>query len=310
MQIKERNQTMKIKTLINEYVCRLESLANISTETISAYNYDTSTFAEYLRGKQLNRKNVELYFQLLIKNGYMASSIKRKKISICLFLDYLKNKKIIKNNFARNISLDIKREKKMPKTIPIPIVKKILVFLTSKINNCTSTYDFFKSCRDLALFDLLITTGIRIGEASNLMISNVDTTNRVILINGKGRKERIIYIPQNNCWVNLQKYLEIRKKIECSNDYFFINKFKNKLGTHSIDSMFKKLMRDLKILSVFTPHCLRHTFATNLLINGCDLRTVQELMGHSSISTTEIYTYIDFKRKKQVLDKYNYRNKI
>lgn len=302
--------SMKLMKLLDEYVDHLKSSSNKSKETISAYKYDVSLFISHFKDNLLSKITVASYFQSLIKGGYKASSIKRKRISISLFLDYLKVNKKIKVNYTKEIVLNIKDEKSIPKTIPVSIIKKMLFHLYSQISKCTSMYDYFKSNRDLALFDLLITTGIRINEASAIKINDIDFSSRIILIHGKGKKERIAYIPNNDCWSNLQRYWRIRKNVECQNDYLFLSKYKEKLGTHSIDSLFKQLLKELHISSTYTPHCLRHTFATNLLSNGGDLRTVQELMGHSSISTTEIYTHVDFKRKKNVLDKYNYRNKF
>lgn len=301
---------MKIKELLENYICYLESSSNKSKETISAYKYDVLAFITFLKDGHLCKKSIVYYFQSLIKKGYATSSIKRKRISVSLFLDYVKQKKRIRASFVKDISLNLKDEKRMPRTMPVPIIKKMLNYLYDERNNWGSEYDCFKTNRDLALFDLLITTGVRIGEASAIKISDIDSINRTILIHGKGKKERIVYIPNNGCWANIQNYQKIRGQIACSNDYLFLNKYKKGLGTHSIDLIFKKIMEELHISSIFTPHCLRHTFATNLLSNGGDLRTVQELMGHSSISTTEIYTHVDFKRKKNVLDKYNFRNKF
>ena len=301
---------MKLELLLDEFVEQLEILSNKSKETINAYKYDILDFIRHMEDKKIQKKTTELYFFFLIKTGYKASSVKRKIISISLFLEYLKNKKIIKTNYIKEIRLEIKNDERVPKTIPIYIIKKTLDFLTEKLNKSQTHSSFFKATRDLALFDLLITTGIRIGEASNLNIDDFDFHNRIILIHGKGKKERIVYVPNNGCWINIGNYHKIRKQYNCLHNSFFINKFKERLGTHSIDQIFKQILIDLKAQPVYTPHCLRHTFATNLLSNGGDLRTVQELLGHSSISTTEIYTHVDFKRKKQVLDKYNYRNKL
>jgi len=223
---------MKLMKLLDEYVNHLKSSSNKSKETISTYKYDVSLFVSHLKNNLLSKMTVASYFQSLIKDGYKASSIKRKRISISLFLDYLKVNKKIKVNYTKEIVLNIKDEKSIPKTIPISIIKKMVFHLYNQRSECASKYDYFKSNRDLALFDLLITTGIRINEASTIKINDIDFASRIILIHGKGKKERIAYIPNNDCWSNLQRYWRIRKNVECQNDYLFLNKYKEKLGTH------------------------------------------------------------------------------
>lgn len=301
---------MKLKELLNMYVDYLEITTNKTQETLNAYKYDNNTFIKYLECRHLNKENIDSYFNNLIKNNYKVSSIKRKKASISLFLDYLVHINKIKVNFVKNLDLKLINEKKIPKTIPILVIKKMLVFLKNEIKKSNTTYKLFESTRNLSLFDLLITTGIRISESSNILISDINFTDRTIIIHGKGKKERIVYIPNNECWVNFANYFNIRKRLDTKNLYLFLNKNEERLGIHSIEKIFRFIKNKLKISSTITPHCLRHTFATNLLYNGGDLRTVQELLGHSSISTTEIYTHVDIKRKKYILDKYNYRNKL
>lgn len=166
------------------------------------------------------------------------------------------------------------------------------------------------SVRNLALFDLLITTGIRISEASNITFDDIDVIEKTILIHGKGNKERIIYISSAECLNNIKDYLNLKSSIKTHNNYLFINRSKTKLGVHTIDSVFRKIIKVLKLNKSTTPHQLRHTFATQLLSAGGDSRTLQELLRHASISTTEIYTHIDTKQKKKILNRYNYRNKI
>lgn len=150
----------------------------------------------------------------------------------------------------------------------------------------------------------------RNAAASNIMFDDIDAIEKTILIHGKGNKERIIYISSAECLSNITEYLNLRMSMNTHNNYLFINGNKTKLGVHTIDSVFRKMIKDLKLNKSITPHQLRHTFATELLSAGSDLRTLQELLGHASISTTEIYTHIDTKQKKKILNKYNYRNKI
>ena len=155
-----------------------------------------------------------------------------------------------------------------------------------KKNTFTSTsFQQFESYRDLALIDLLISTGIRIGEACKITLNDINLVDKVILIHGKGRKERVIYISSLDTYRNIKKWLKIRKKHISYTDHLFINRYGKCLTINSIDNIFRKYKKLSKINPLATPHFLRHTFATNLLSNGADIRSVQEILGHANVST-------------------------
>lgn len=126
----------------------------------------------------------------------------------------------------------------------------------------------------------------------------------------KGRKQRLIYISCKQTWNNLLQWLKVRRTRPVNTDKVFVNRFGKQISIHGIEYIYNNIKIAAKINENSTPHYLRHTFATNLLANGADLRSVQEILGHSNIATTEIYTEVTTKRKKQVLNKYNYRNKL
>lgn len=301
---------MNLKFEIKNYLDFLQTTSNKSKNTLNAYKFDLLSLSTFLEQNSLNIYHVNQYFQLLLNKKYKPATIIRKQVSVNLFLKYLKNRRKIQKSFEL-MQLRINKEKKVPRTISIQIIKKILLLLNKNKEESKSKYQLFKSFRDLALFDLLISTGMRISEVGNIKLNDINFYDRLIFIHGKGKRERIMYVSSNLCFRNLCDYLKIRNSLNKSTCYLFINKYGGKLGTHSIDLMFKNILKKIRINNLdITPHCLRHTFATNLLTNGSDIRTVQELLGHSSISTTEIYTYVDTKRKKYVLSKYNYRNKI
>lgn len=132
----------------------------------------------------------------------------------------------------------------------------------------------------------------------------------VSLVHGKGRKQRLIYISCLQTWSNLSRWMKLRKTLITQTDKLFVNRYGNQLGIHGIEYIYQTAAAAADLSGHSTPHYLRHTFATNLLANGADLRSVQEILGHASVSTTEIYTEVTAKRKKQVLTRYNYRNKL
>ena len=300
---------MKIKKELDDYISYLKETSNKSMLTIEAYRYDISDYIRHIGDQQIKGDNVKDYFSYLIENGYKSASIIRKKVSLSLFFDYLVSCKVIKRNYISDIKLDINKGKHLPRTISIKEVRKILLLLYKRVANSNNEAELFRNTRNLAVFDVLISTGIRISELSNIAFNDISFSEKTILIHGKSKKERMTYISSNDAWGNMMNYLRMRRKIKCDHNYIFINKNKGRLGTHTIDAIYKDMCKELRI-NKSTPHFLRHTFATNLLSLGADIRTVQELLGHSSISTTEIYTHVDNKRKIQVMKKYNYRNKL
>lgn len=189
-------------------------------------------------------------------------------------------------------------------------MQNLLTCARDQIDKAAQPFDIWKTTRNLALIDILISTGIRIAEASNISLNDIIYSERVILIHGKGRKQRLIYISCHQTWNNLIKWIKIRKTLTTYTDMLFVNRYGKQLGIHGIEYIYNQLKMDAKINPKSTPHYLRHTFATYLLANGADLRSVQEILGHSSVAITEIYTEVTANRKKQVLNKYNYRNKL
>lgn len=183
-------------------------------------------------------------------------------------------------------------------------------YLSKQRERASTTFAKWKSNRNLALIDILVSTGIRVAEASAISISDISLSERVILIHGKGRKQRLIYISCPQTWDNLMEWIKQRQISNPSTDKLFLNRYGEQISIHGIEYIFNSLRKSCGINPKATPHYLRHTFATNLLVNGADLRSVQEILGHSSISTTEIYTEVTVERKKHVLKKYNYRNNI
>ena len=155
---------------------------------------------------------------------------------------------------------------------------------------------------------MLICTGIRIGEAAAITLEDINASEHTLLIHGKGRKQRLIYISSPITWNRVYTLVKERKR---ANDiHLFVNRYGQPITIHGIEDIYKKYIQKAKINAKSTPHYLRHTFATNLLANGADLRSVQEILGHASVATTQIYTEVTTNRKKQVLKKFNYRNKL
>ena len=297
--------------IIKEFLNVIHSTKNLSDKTITAYRSDLSDFSYFVKDKVYDETIILRYVNhLLHERKLRDSTIKRKLIVLKMFFKYLYDKSYIEQNYYQSHTFKFKKEKRLPKTLSVREVSKLLVSLKDQNSKAKSLYAIWKSTRNLALIDILISSGIRIAEASEITLSDIIMADHVILIHGKGRKQRLIYISCQQTWANLTKWLKQRSSKENHTDKVFVNRYGNQLGIHGIEYIYKTVTAAAGLQTHSTPHYLRHTFATNLLANGADLRSVQELLGHASVSTTEIYTEVTAKRKKQVMDKFNYRNKL
>ena len=190
-----------------------------------------------------------------------------------------------------------KVEKKLPNYLNVVEVEQVL----NSINEDTK-----ENIRNKCIFELLYSTGMRASEASNLKLDDIDLKNNTIRIFGKGSKERIVYFGE--CAKDLlYKYLNIRYEFikKDNNEYVFLNKLGDRLSRESIAIIIDKIISSSAINHKISPHVLRHTFATHLLDNGADLKSVQELLGHENLNTTEIYTHVSNERLKEAYLKYH-----
>jgi tyrosine recombinase XerC len=270
---------------------------NYSIHTVKNYEKDIEQFILFSKElEKVDEKKIREYLEFLSKK-YSKNSAIRKIIALRSFFRFLiKSKKILKNPFE--YILTPKKEKRIPGVLTENEVKTLLDSIPC---------DNFFSLRDRVIMELLYSSGIRVNELVNLNINDVDFFNEEIKVTGKGNKERIV--PVGSVAINfLQKYVkELKNKINTK--ILFINKNKGRLTTRAVEMIVKSYAKKAGILKRVTPHTLRHSFATHLLDRGADLRSVQELLGHSNLSTTQIYTHLSIQKLKKEYEKAHPRAK-
>ena len=282
------NETKNISQQISEYIAYLEIEKGLSKNTILAYQSDLVNFFDFMEDKapsDIVRRDFSSYIKFLAKNNINPSSITRKIASIKGFFRFLCFKRDIKTNPAVSI-VSPKLPKRLPKVLTISEMEKILHEDLSPL--------------DYAITELLYSAGVRVSELVNLDVKNIDFKQQIIKVFGKGSKERIIPI-NKKCIDILKKYLKKRELISLKYDSapnLFINEKGKKITRQYVYKI--KNNQGKKIDKSISPHTIRHSYATHLLENGADLRVVQELLGHSSIVTTQFYTHISKKTLRDV----------
>ena len=293
-----------MKDQIEDYINFVTVEKRLSKNTVSSYEEDLLKYSEFLKkcniedAKLIRVSDIEDYLKKLSKNDYTVTSIARKLTTIKNFHNYLYQRKKINSNEAESIERP-KIRKTLPKVMTVEQVDSLLNI------DCKTSFDY----RNKAMLELLYGTGLRISELLDLKMSDIDLENCVIRCFGKGSKERIVPIGEYVLYY-INEYLNERPKLSKNkkSEYLFLNKSGDHLSRFSFFKIIKKLLKEKNINVDVSPHTLRHSFATHMLEYGADLRTIQELLGHSDIATTKIYTHISNNRIKEDYDKYHPRS--
>lgn len=304
---------MTLKSLVGNYLGNCEWQNHLDKKTVKAYKIDLEQFILFMNGiDDFYRKDeVVRYIQHLNSLNFKVKTIKRKIASVKAFFSYLYYEGIIEVNPFYKIKLKIKEPLILPKTISLKDIEKLFEYIYLEKNNyAENSYKYKEIVRDIAVLEVLIGTGIRISELCNIKKENMNYINNEIKIYGKGAKERIIPIYNKDTVAALKIYEKVFYKEIRDSDYFFVNKRKNRLSSQSVRNMIKKYCKKINIDKNITPHMFRHTFATMLLDDDVDIRSIQMLLGHSSIITTQIYTHVRSNKKSQIMKNKNPRRRI
>lgn len=285
-----------MKKELDNFINYIEYEKKYSNKTSENYKRDIEYFLEFLNDKKItNYKNVKYetireYLMHLHNHKYSKKTIARYISSLRSFFKYLYNEEIIKDNPTILVS-NPKLDKKLPNYLYTNDLEKLLDIEENDE----------LSIRDSLILEILYSTGIRVSELVKIKIKDISFSEKTIKIHGKGNKERYV-IYGSVCEEKLNKYLKKSRNIlnKKSSDYLIINHNGEQITTRSIESIVKKYQIKNGINTKVTPHTLRHTFATHLLDGGADLKSVQELMGHESLSSTQVYTHITNERLRNV----------
>ena len=278
-----------MRELILKFIDELKYEKNYSELTINGYLSDLDVFLEYINDnniksyKEIDYQDIRLFINYLYDLNYNNKTISRYISSIRSFFKYLKVNNYIKNDPSILIS-NPKLEKKLPKYLNFDETEKLLNVFNK--NN-------YIGIRNSLILEMLYSTGIRVSEMTNIKLIDISIENKSMKISGKGNKERMVYFG-SNCLILLNLYLKKSYSLLNKNnsEYLILSKTGKKINDREI----RKIIDEASVLAgikiKISPHVLRHTFATHMLSEGADLRSVQELLGHENLSTTQIYTHL------------------
>ncbi|MDO5850545.1 MAG: tyrosine-type recombinase/integrase [Methanobacteriaceae archaeon] len=280
--------------MCEDYLIELE-IRNYSQNTIKTYNSIINNFIEYLESEKI------FDGEKLLKSfkRYITELKRSKKVTQnYIYLNTVVCKKFLEFNqiYYLDEIKNPKRTKSLPKSLNETEVKDLIEAVNWEEE--TNLYKKKIKMRDKLILSILYSSGLRVSELVNLLINDIDFDERTIRIRGKGDKDRIVLFDINTKEL-IKEYIAIR---DSNTEYLFINKNGNKLSSRYIQLMIKKYAKEAGIEKKVTPHILRHSFATHLLKNGVDIRAIQQLLGHSSLSTTQIYTSVDMNTLKIFYD--------
>lgn len=291
-----------LRSYISEYIEYCEYRKRLDFKTLKAYKIDLKQFENFCTDlSDYFAKSVVDDFITNLHKQYKPKTVKRKIASLKAFFHHMEYRELLNENPFAKLDIRFREAKLLPKTIPFHSIQTFLSTLYEQKELAVSEYQLRCCIRDIAVIELLFATGMRISELCSLKPSDIDFESNNILIYGKGAKERIIQLGNQEVISALVLYQETFKKDIEVCGYFFVNRLQHKLSDQSVRFMINHYADLAGISQHITPHMFRHSFATLLLEQDVDIRYIQRMLGHSSISTTEIYTHVSNTKQKDIL---------
>lgn len=291
---------------LENFLSSLRVVKQASEHTLRGYRLDLIAFLTFAAESPIDRKLLRNYFSILHKEGKSRRTVLRRISSLRSFFNYLVKEKLLPSNPLQGFERP-KLDKTLPKVLKI---NEIEYFFSQP------DLSMLSGLRDRAIMELFYSSGLRLNELVQLSRSDIDWQNHKIKLQGKGKKQRIVPITLTACtW--LRQYLDNpfryqdhgRQLAEADREAVFLNRWGKRLSARSIDRIFKEYLQASGLSGRLTPHALRHSIATHLLEKGMDLKTIQRLLGHASLTTTTIYTQVSTCLRRQVYEKTHPLNK-
>lgn len=299
---------MRLEDKLAAYLEYCEYRKELDRKTLKAYRIDLRQYFEYICVDEPDKEKIEEYVTHLHKS-YKQKTVKRKIASIKAFYNYLEETEIIAKSPFRKIKVKFKETVTLPRIIPREEIEKLLNHMYQCLNENDKASRKFM-LRDVAVIEVFFATGARVYEISNIRDDSINLNTGLIRLMGKGGKERYVQISNTSILEVLKKYYDENEQSIKKSGYFFVNNRESRYTEQSIRLMLKKYTKQAGIERNITPHMFRHSFATYLIEEGVDVSCVQQILGHSSIKTTQIYIHIAAKKQAEILKELHPRNNM
>ncbi len=292
-----------LEKIMEEYLEFCQFQKRLDVKTLNAYQIDLRQFSAQIQFSNVDEITPGVLEQYIsrLHQSYKPKTAKRKIASLKAFFHYLEYRDLIERNPFNKIQVKFREPVILPKTIPLRTVEIFLATMYRQNKYAKTTYQKRNALRDIAVIELLFSTGMRISELCSLKVNDINLADGTILIYGKGAKERCMQIGNEKVLSVLRAYKEEFSGEIQSCHHFFANQSGRFLSDQSVRRMINKYSALAAIEMHITPHMFRHTFATCLLEADVDIRYIQEMLGHSSINITEIYTHVAMAKKRDIL---------
>jgi integrase/recombinase XerC/integrase/recombinase XerD len=301
---------MDVQQAIAEFLQHGQAVRNLSDRTLRAYNSDLSQFHIHLSDTNMvdiTPEHLEGYLDKLGTEPYRDTSIRRKVAALKVFFRFLEEQGIVHESPARKLKIKRPVESRVPTVLSPREVRSLLAAPKSQIAELSSSRDqsaggrnrYFCAVRDNVILELLFSTGIRIGELVALDTKDVDLERHQIQITGRATRGRLVTLTAEPIVNALVNYLDLRNERSLDTQALFVGRSGTRLTIYSIENIFKKHVRLAEIKRHITPHALRHTMAAMLVSNGTDIRQVQEILGHASILSTQVYMKLPIQKGRR-----------